>query len=660
MKRLLPVVLLVAVGCAPVFKVNEKKLKLEYVNGNYSALERDASILAQKGFPQGYFYLGVVYYKKGNRKKAEELFRKAAEEDPKFVRKVALFYYRERDYRRALYWLKRALQMGNRDLAYQLLRTEFELGVLTPSEIEKFSRLLGNNPRFYLLAAKYFKTKKEYEKALHYYRLAYRLDPKAGFGLAKVLLLMGKEEEALKVYRELLQKGYREAALEIGKIYERRARRIKESCVIGNLTPREYFMRKLKVSAEKRQLLKKALEYYKLAGDIPEARYRALRVEWLLKGESPCQHLDEVRRFKNVPIALKDLKRCSVRLTGEKKVKEKENLRPEEGTALYYYLEGVKYINYAPEKAEKLLQKACQLGYQKAEIKLAVLSIEKNPQLAGAIFYYYAQKGNLDAMYHLALLYRMAGETGKYLYWLRKAADRGYTPAIRELVRYYISVGKVDEAVSLLEKFASRGYCFALVTLGRIYEGEALNPEYIDVDRAIHYYEEAIKRKCPEAYFRLAYLYYFLGEYEKSRRLVEEYLKFSPEPKAYVLLYRVCMKLNDLKCAARALKRAMLYGFRPPVYDMATLSRYINFKKLYRVVPKPVKARILYYYGVQDRNFYSKLCKIVISGEMGEELAPSAVVRSVTNDYSVKHRLFFKKVANNPGVCRKVVRRAGF
>ena len=660
MKRLLALVLLLAVGCAPVFKVNEKKLKLEFISGNYSALERDASILAQRGFPQGYFYLGVVYYKKGNREKAEELFRKAAEKDPRFVRKIALFYYRERDYRRALYWLKRALQMGNRDLAYQLLKTEFELGVLTPSEIEKFSRLLGNDPRFYLLAAKYFKTKKEYEKALHYYRLAYKLDPKAGFGLAKVLLLMGREEEALKVYKELLQKGYRKAALEIGKIYEQRAKRIKEPCVMGNLTPREYFMRKLKVTAQKRQLLKKALEYYKLAENIPEAKYRALRIEWLLRGESPCQHLNEVRQFKNVPIALKDLERCSVKLKGKKKVKEKATLRPEEGTALYYYLEGVKYMNYAPEKAKKLLQKACQLGYEKAEIKLAVLSIEKNPQLAGAIFYYYAQRGNPEAMYYLALLYKMAGKTEKYLYWLRKAADLGYTPAIRELVRYYIATGKVDEAVSLLEKFASRGYCFALIMLGRIYEGEALNPEYIDVNKAIHYYEEAIERKCPEAYFRLAYLYYFLGEYKKSRKLVEEYLKFAEEPKAYVLLYRVCMKLNDLPCAARALEKAMLYGFRPPIYDMNTLSRYVDFKKLYRTVPKPAKARILYYYGIQDKNFYSKLCKIVVSGEMGEELAPSTIIRIVESDFSVKHRNFFKKVADNPKVCRKIVRRAGF
>lgn len=659
MKKLLLLVLLLVIGCAPVLKVNEKRLKLDFINGNYSALERNASILAQRGFPQGYFYLGVVYYKKGFREKAEELFRKAAEEDPKFVRKIALFYYKERDYKRAFYWLKRALQVGNRDLAYHLLKTEFELGILTPSEIEKFSRLLGNDPRFYSLVAKYFKARKEYEKAIRYYRIAYRLNPKAGFGLAKVLLLAGKENEALKVYRELLKKGYREAAFEIGKIYERKAKRIKDFCVIGNFTPREYFTRKLKVTAEKEKLLNKALKYYKLAGNIPEARYRALRAEWLLKGESPCQHLQEVRRFKNLLIALKDLKICSTRLTGKKKVKEKEILRSEEETALHYYIEGVKYMNFAPEKAEKLLQKACQLGYEKAEIKLAVLNMEKNPQLAGAIFYYYANKGNLDAMYYLALLYKMAGDNKKYLHWLLKAADKGYTPALRELVRYYINNGNEDKAIALLEKFAARGYCFALIMLGRLYEGEILNLKYVNIEKAIHYYQQAIKNRCPEAYFRLAYLYYFLGKYKESKRLVKEYLKFFREPKAYVLLYKVCLKLNDLRCAAGALRKAMLYGFKPSIYNMEKLSRYINYRKLYKRVPKPVKARILYYYGINDGNFYSKLCKLVVSGELGEELAPFAIISTVVSDYDVEHRLFFREVADKPYLCREEIKREG-
>ncbi|WP_233608704.1 tetratricopeptide repeat protein [Nocardia stercoris] len=79
-----------------------------------------------------------------------------------------------------------------------------------------------------------------------------------------------------------------------------------------------------------------------------------------------------------------------------------------------------------------------------------------------------ANAGDADAMYRLAHLLEMRGETAEAEAetWYRRAADTGHPDAMRNLGRLFARRGETDEAAIWFRRAADTGYIPAMITFG--------------------------------------------------------------------------------------------------------------------------------------------------------------------------------------------------
>ncbi len=577
-----------------------------YSEGKLKEAKEELKPLAERGFPQAYYLLGKIYTQEGQYKKAEEYLRKAYKEGIKrAARDLGLLYYKLGKPEEAIKWLEIARESG--DVAAERLKILISLksGLIKESEVEKLKELALKDPEIAENLGDYFLRKNNFQKAAYFYRLAFSLgNNKAGVKLAKLLLREGKFSEALGILLPIYEKTQdQEVALLIGKTYEKWANSLKEKeCyLLKSKSLKDYLKHKLLLMEKRRVLFRKALTWYQKV-KTPQGFYLAKRIEWKLNGNK-CGELQIIASFakKGVKEAISDLQNlyysgmCASygsKLSTEANtylqgLKGKATETTNQAQLLYRRALGL--ININRKEAIELLKRACQYGYTPAELELAFLKFKENPKLLGGIIYYYAKVKEVPrAMYLLALIYLSYGEKEKALYWLKRAANLRYIPAVREYVKILLKERKFEEAIEILKRYAKDKYCFAFILLGRIYEGKYPGFKEVSLREAIKFYKMGALNQCPEAYYRLAYLYYYLGKIKEAENYCLKYILVRKEQaKGYILLTRIYLKLGEKEKAAKALERAVEIGYKPSPALLLPLIPYLRTETLLskKVVP---------------------------------------------------------------------------
>ncbi|WP_456435068.1 SEL1-like repeat protein [Thermovibrio ammonificans] len=606
MKRL--ALLILGLSVAFISSCADIKLAKEYyAQGNYPAAVKELRPLVKRGFPQAYYLYGKLIVEgkvKGVPPEEGVKFLELAYEKgiKKALLDIAKFYLKEGEVDKAIKYLRLASEEGVPGAQELLIKTLIKNNRVNERVIGQALALARQNPQLYKLLANYYLEKGNVKRAEKLLEKAYKAGiEKAGLTLASLLIREGKLSEAEKLLEELYVKyGDKEAALKLGKIYEIRAKSLKLSyCpIVTAKTPEEFFKAKLKLQAERKEYLLTALKWYERALPLLEAQYRVARVKWELSGNS-CGDFKTILRFAKLGAkpAIADLQRlygaagrCPAPPQMEQERKELRGLKElygvevkatKENPSEVLFKRGMELLKYNPEKALKLLEEACSYGNTKAEIELALLLKDKNPQIAGAVLYYYAKvKGVPRAMVALAKLYLSAGNEEKYLYWIEKAAKLRYTPAMRLYALYLINHNREELAIKLLKEWEEEGYCFAAILLGAIYEGD-YGDLPIDFKKAEFHYKLAVENGCVDGYYRLARLYNFLDRPKEALPLAEEYHRLVPsQVKGLVLLTRIEMNLNNYQRAGSYLSQAIEMGYIPTYNEIAQLARFIPTKLL--------------------------------------------------------------------------------
>jgi len=532
-----------------------KRAEIYYRAGKYEEAAEELKPLADKGFPKAYYLLGklIVEGKIPGVKREEAIpyLEKAYESGIwKSARLLGVLYRSMGNNEEALRWLQKGAEEGDPLSRRALLKLKLSLLKISQEEIKELERITGKDPLILYAIGNYYFRKGEYGLAEKYFSEAYRKGVfKAGFQLAKVYLRESLEGKAEKLLRELyLESGDKTVALTLGKIYEKKAKGLKpEVCFLKVAkTPRDYFLKKLSFDKERESYFLKAKMWYRRALPLLEAEYRLKRIDWIKEG-SLCKREEEISYYagKGVKLAVSDLKRCR-----RPKKKLKLNLQD--------------------------LERSCASGKASAEIKLALKEKDRNPDLAGAVLYYYAkERKSPKAMVLLAELYMESGYPEKAFKWLKKVASLGYLPAVKKLADYLLESGNETEAVKYLLLLEEKGVCSASLRLGSIYEGNYGN--LVDFEKAFYHYRLATKRGCFKAYYRLAKLSLLTGDLEGALNFADKFLKEGGDPKkGNAFIYKVYLKLGNLKKAAIYFEKAVKNGYVPPYSDLRTLLPYVN------------------------------------------------------------------------------------
>ncbi len=590
-KGLLGVVLsLFLFSCADINLA--KKL---YSEGKLKEAKEELKPLAEKGFPQAYYLLGKIYAQEKQYLKAEEYLKKAFNQGIKrAARDLGILYYKIGKPKEALKWLEIAKESGDATAGRLEVLISLKSGLIREKEIKRLEKLALNDPEIAERLGDYFSRKNNIQKAIYFYKLSLSLgNKKAGVKLAKLFLKERKFKEALKLLLPIYEKTKdQEIALVIGKTYERWANSLKEKeCYLLKVKSlKEYLKHKLSLKEKKAILYRKALDWY-LKVKTPEGIYLTKRLEWKLKGNR-CGEFQVIASFakRGVKEAISDLQNlyysgmCSS-YGSEVSVENNAYLQGLKGKATettteaqLLYRRALGLVNINRQEAIELLKKACQYGYTPAELELAFLEFRENPKLFGGIIYYYAKEKRVPkAMYLLAFIYLNYGEKTKALYWLKRASDLRYIPAVREYVKILLKEGKFNEAIRILSKYAKDKYCFAFILLGKIYEGEYPGFKDVSLKEAIKFYKLGAVNECPEAYYRLAYLYFNLGKIKNAEKYALKYILIRKEQaKGYLLLTKIYLELGEKRKAARALERAIEIGYRPSPSLLLSLIPYLK------------------------------------------------------------------------------------
>ncbi|TCK06339.1 tetratricopeptide repeat protein [Phorcysia thermohydrogeniphila] len=618
-----------------------ERAKLYYSAGKTEEARKELEPLVKRGFPEAYYLMGKLIAEgklpNSKREDAAYYYEKAYELGYLKAGKALGYLYKSLgDHERALKWLKRASENGDLPAKVALLKLKLTLGRIEEGEIRELLELTKDNPKVLVdVGSHYLKLGKD-DLAEKYFKEAYsRGVTLAGLRLAKVYLRTGRESEAEGLLREVYRKtGEKEAALLLGKIYEKRARELKFTfCPLEKAgTAKDYFLLRLGLKRDRELLFRRAQEWYERAFPSLEAEYRYKRIEWTLKGER-CKDLEIIHLFaeKGVKAALLDLRRCE---ESPKRSKAKELL--EEGN----------------------LEEACTLGSSSAEIELALEKERENPELAGAVFYYYAKEKRVPkAMFALSELYFKYGNEEEGLKWLKEAARQKYVPAVRRLALYLLEHGNEREAVKHFRFLEEKGYCSASLRLGAIYEGDYGN-ELVDFDKALHHYKVALSRNCTEAYYRAAKLLFTIGRPEEAFRLARKYLLLSSEEKnrvkAFVLLSKVELLAGRLKESAKYMEMAIEGGYVPGYRELRVLLPYLRKELLLR---NRVIGRVYFLLAKEfvQTDFELGFCLAYKATLAGAPQAASFLFRLGAKVDSEEKALFLRKVDSSPETCGKVI-----
>jgi len=649
--------------------IDDKNIEKLIHNGNYEEAFKKAKILADRGFPEGYYYAGFLivngYVKEYSSKEGVDYLIKAYELG---YRRAAIslgnFYYRRGNFPEAAKWFRLAYNYGYSGILFKKLESELKSGYPIDEEINELKRKAQTQPQIWKVLGDILTELGKTKEAIECYKKAYKYDYSVGFKLARLLIKAGKEKEAEGILKDLYFKGIEKAALELGKLYERKAKKLKLAvCPFTKAkTAKEYFLMLLTLEKERRVYWNAALRWYEASSNLPESQYRALRIKWLLS-QKRCPDFQKLIYFsqQGVKEALYDLKRflsentCqmpqnlrkqAVLLTRSVPFSETFELNP----GRIYYIQALKYLKQNEKiKAIELLKRACEFGYRNAEYKLAILLFDEKPELSAAVLFTYAKKGDPKAMYYLSRIYLTVGETDKYKEWLKESAKQGYLPAVKELVNLYFKEGKDKEALAILENYKTKKFCFAYTTLGEYYE------EKLQLHLAEEVYKEGIRNNCQKSFLSLAQIYFLKGNYEKSLEL----LKAVPlkTRKVYTLLFKVFLQKKNFTEAAKYLKLAVKEGYVPSIGEMEKFKNFINWKVLYLNGNRRLKARVLMFYALRAKNFYKAFCATLKAAEYGEDFAPMYLINLAAREaaYSSKKASFVKRVSKNPKICDKFI-----
>jgi hypothetical protein len=191
---------------------------------------------------------------------------------------------------------------------------------------------------------------------------------------------------------------------------------------------------------------------------------------------------------------------------------------------------------YAKEQKKlscKILNKICSLksGVDvKLDIKIANNCIN-NTDKKGAVYYFYANRGDNVAEYLLSKLYDSQRECEKFNYWLKKARKDGNFEAdilYSKLILEEKVKGNKDEALAKMISYANQN------PKTYIYLGDTFFRNIHNVfkpKKAIKFYNLAIKNGINEGYLKLISLYSSIDDakifFDKIDKLYKKYMKTS-------------------------------------------------------------------------------------------------------------------------------------
>ena len=613
-----------------------KRAELLYLQGRVKEASKELKELADRDFPKANYLLGKIALEKGDSKSALFYFKKAYKLGyPPAAKEIGSIYLNLGNKEKALTWFKLAAKRGD--------------------------------IKAYLLIGDCYYSCGNFERALEYYRKAYINGfLKAGFKIALAYLSLGKKEKAVKVYEELYAKGEDRAAYELGKLYEEEAKSLERGfCPIANAkTAEEYIRLRRKVEEKMEKALRRAVKWYRRAGNYPPAQYRLARLKWFISGNK-CGDYEVMLKFakEGVKEAYNDL----VRLYAGGKCQAPENITEEinslkktfafegiEEPAIVlkedeWFQKGKELLTVNPEKAKVYLEKSCKAGNGSAEVELANLIKEKNPSLAEAVFLFHAKRGNPKAMFLLAQMYIKEGLKDEGIFWLEKAATLGYRPAIIYMLNY----GSVQRALELLEKLKDTYPCFYHLVMSKVYEeGLGTGP---DLRKSIEHLKLAEKKGCLEAILRLAQVYFSCGEYRRALEYAERYLRYNENYKTLTFVAKIYIKLGNTDKAAEYLLKAVENGYILQVGDLEFLFSKFKDRKLRKL---ELSNNLLIFLAdkLADRNFKASLCyayKAALSKTPG---AAIFILKLGTRIYTQEQASFLKAVSEDPSVCDRYVK----
>jgi len=675
MKRLILFLLALVtfVSCADL-----RRAELLYFQGRVEEASKELKELADRGFPKANYLLGKIALEKGDTEKAIFYFKRAYELGYVTAAKdIANVYLSLGDEDEALVWLELAAKKGDLSAEYLLYKYRLQIAERENDEkevkrvLKRLNYFARNFPQAYVLIGDYYYRHGNFKEAVKYYKRAYLNGfLRAGLKIAKIYLVLGKKETAIALYKELYAKGVKQAAYIIGKLYEEKAKSLDEGfCPIADArTAEEYLKLREEIEKKKEIVLKQAVEWYRRAGDYLPAKYRLLRLQWFLSGNT-CGDYQVIVKFaqNGVKDAYKDLLklyaggRCLAPdnladvLTSLKKrfaletpaIKETSPAVSEVGKWLQ---EGKRLVNVNPLKAKIYLEKACRAGSEDAEVELANLIKKRNPALAEAALLYHAERGNPKAMFLLAQIYIEKGLKDKGFSLLDKAASLGYRPAID----YMIDYGDVQRALKFVERLKSSDPCFYHLVMSRLYgEGLGVKPDF---KKSIEHLKLAERKGCIQAKFRLAQVYYSSGKYRKALRYVEKYLRYNKnDAGALALIAKIYLKLGNRDKAVDYLVKAINNGYSPQLLELQFVFDKLKDRKLRKM--KLSNALLIFLADkLVDSNFNASVCYAYRAALNKATGAAIFILRLGTRVDTQEQADFLKKVSENPRVCRVYLR----
>ena len=188
-----------------------------------------------------------------------------------------------------------------------------------------------------------------------------------------------------------------------------------------------------------------------------------------------------------------------------------------------------------------------------------------------------AKRGDLDAMYNVAVLYE-AGRTGapgepdmkRAMVWYNRAAEHRLTTAQYRLAWLYDMGFGVDpdpeRSLQWYRQAAERGHAEAQFNLGVAYERGAAVVS--DVGQAARWYRESADQNLPAAQFNLGRLYFFGAGVPKDMSLAAQWYSraagfgYAPAQTNLGYMYENGIHLpRDASAAAALYRRAAEQGF---------------------------------------------------------------------------------------------------
>jgi hypothetical protein len=191
------------------------------------------------------------------------------------------------------------------------------------------------------------------------------------------------------------------------------------------------------------------------------------------------------------------------------------------------------------EKANRLYQKAVDMGCVRALVGLAGVMIEKERKVsreARALLRKAADANDAKALYMLATIYadgaNVVRSRNRCRQLLEKAAAQDYAPAMYDLSWFYLD--ETDTALydkkkghKLIKQAAKQGYPIAEVCLGDLIQTGEMGK--VDNDKAFKLFAHAASTDCPEGVRSLGYCYLYGEGVEADAAIAEKYFKHALE-----------------------------------------------------------------------------------------------------------------------------------